>query len=67
METKLTKSKIQASGVKLNALAAALGVDKATVSRWCAKAIPAERVKAVSELTGIPKHELRPDIFEPAQ
>lgn len=31
--------------------------------------IPAERVAAFSAVTGIPRHELRPDIFtqEPAQ
>jgi len=44
-----------------------MDVDKATVSRWCAKTIPAERVKRVSEITGIPRHVLRPDIFEAAQ
>lgn len=30
------------------------------------KSIPADRVLAVSKLTGIPPHRLRPDIFEAA-
>lgn len=38
-------------------------VDKSTVSRWVSRQVPAERVRHVSELTGIPFHLLRPDVF----
>lgn len=31
------------------------------VSQW--KRVPAERVRDVSRITGVPPHELRPDIF----
>ena len=40
-----------------------LGVTRAAVATW--QRVPAERVRAVSEFTGIPAHELRPDLFEP--
>lgn len=41
-----------------------LGVAHSTVIRWAAGQVPAERVKAVSAATGIPLHELRPDLFD---
>jgi DNA-binding transcriptional regulator YdaS (Cro superfamily) len=44
-------------------LARELGVDKSTVTRWAAGQVPVERVNDVSRITGIPRHELRPDIF----
>lgn len=40
-----------------------LGLTRAAVVSW--KRVPAERVADVSRITGIPKHELRPDLFEP--
>jgi transcriptional regulator with XRE-family HTH domain len=67
MEPDNIKLLIKSRGINLNQLARDIGVDKATVSRWCSKTIPAERVKRVSEITGIPRHVLRPDIFEAAE
>jgi DNA-binding transcriptional regulator YdaS (Cro superfamily) len=47
------------------ALARKLGVSHVSVIRWRrAKRIPAERVRAVSEAAGVPKHEIRPDLFD---
>lgn len=45
--------------------AEALGISNpSVVLNWRAReSIPAERVMAVSKLTGIPPHKLRPDIF----
>lgn len=40
----------------------ALGMSEAAIYFW--RRIPAERVKQVSALTGIPKEELRPDLYE---
>lgn len=40
-----------------------LGLTRAAVATW--KRVPAERVRAVSEITGIPLHDLRPDLFDP--
>lgn len=46
-------------------LAAALGeITPQAISQW--RKVPAERVLDVERLTGISRHELRPDIFGPA-
>jgi len=44
-------------------IARGLGVTRGAVSAW--PRVPAERVPAVSRITGIPPHELRPDLYEP--
>lgn len=44
-------------------VARALGITHGAVSQW--KRVPAERVIAVSDLTGVPRHELRPDLYPP--
>src|SRR5262245_9742100 len=36
---------------------------KQAVSRW--NKVPLDRVKELSEITGIPTYEIRPDVFEP--
>ena len=46
-------------------LSRAVGVAPSTVARWIEGRVPAERVRAVSDATGIPAHDLRPDIFPP--
>jgi len=46
-------------------LARRVGVDKSVVTRWAARRIPAERVLDIESATGIPRHELRPDIYPP--
>jgi DNA-binding transcriptional regulator YdaS (Cro superfamily) len=49
-------------------LAKELGVDKSTVTRWASGQVPIDRVNDVSRMTGIPRQELRPDVFgEPDQ
>lgn len=42
-------------------LAAALGITRHAVYQW--KRIPVDRVVAVERATGIPRAELRPDVF----
>jgi transcriptional regulator with XRE-family HTH domain len=49
--------------ITLAQLGAELGVDKTTVMRWELRRIPAERVRAVSKITGISEEKLRPDLF----
>jgi DNA-binding transcriptional regulator YdaS (Cro superfamily) len=44
-------------------LAAAVGRHHATILGW--HRVPAEHAKAVAEASGIPLHELRPDLWEP--
>ena len=46
-------------------LARALGVTPGAVSQW--DRVPAERVIDVERLTGIPRHDLRPDIYPQAE
>lgn len=42
-------------------LAEGLGLTRSAVSQW--KKIPVERVLEVERLTGVPRHEQRPDIY----
>lgn len=48
-----------------SALARALGLrSQGSVSSWIANGrVPAERVLPIEELTGISRHELRPDLY----
>lgn len=46
------------------------GIKKRSLFYWRAGRLPAERVAQIARATGIPVHELRPDIFpapSPAQ
>jgi DNA-binding transcriptional regulator YdaS (Cro superfamily) len=43
--------------------AAAWGVDKSRLTRWAKNGIPAERVLDVERITGIPREQLRPDLY----
>jgi hypothetical protein len=36
---------------------------KATILRWERSGIPAERVLEVERITGVSRHQLRPDLF----
>jgi len=43
------------------ALARALGIDRASVCGWAE--IPAKRIIQIERLTGVPREELRPDLY----
>lgn len=45
-------------------LAGKLGITPGALSQWIR--VPAEHVLEIESLTGISRHELRPDIFGPA-
>lgn len=50
------------------ALAERIGVRQTLVSYWVTKAkagVPAEYVLPIERITGVPRHELRPDIYPP--
>lgn len=49
----------RAGGVRV--LARMVGVSHAAISQWAR--VPVDRLKRVSEITGIPREVLRPDIF----
>lgn len=55
----LERAKTAAGGV--TTLAKALGITSQAVSQWTR--IPPSRAAEIAKLTGIPCHELRPDIF----
>jgi len=42
-------------------LSTLLGLSRAAVSIW--RRVPAERVLQVEGLTGVPRHDLRPDLY----
>jgi DNA-binding transcriptional regulator YdaS (Cro superfamily) len=60
MSTKTFSELLIAHGKTASSVAKALGINKATVSRW--KDVPPDRVIAVEKATGIPRQELRPDL-----
>ncbi|PZU95604.1 MAG: hypothetical protein DI527_00920 [Chelatococcus sp.] len=62
-DTHLTRILCQ-RGMKLVEFARLVGVDKATVSRWSASRVPAERLPDIEARTGIKRGELRPDLYE---
>ena len=48
---------------RLTRVAEALQISSAAISQW--DRVPIERVADVSRITGIPREDLRPDIFAP--
>jgi DNA-binding transcriptional regulator YdaS (Cro superfamily) len=61
MDDALAKALKSADGP--TALGRAIGVTSQAISQW--RRVPVERVLAVEAATGIPRHELRPDIYPP--
>lgn len=64
MENPLTAYR-QRESITQADLAARLGVQPPAVCKWERGRIPAERVLDVERVTGIPRHELRPDLYPP--
>lgn len=52
------------NGLTLDAAAERLQVDRTTILRWekGSTLIPIKRLDSISRVTGIPRHELRPDL-----
>lgn len=44
-------------------LARLIGVNKSSVTLWGLRRVPAERVLEIEKATGVPRHELRPDLY----
>lgn len=66
MEPNAAERAAKAAGSQ-SALARVLGCTPQNVQRWCASGrVPAERVISVERATGIPRHELRPDLYPDA-
>ena len=48
-----------------SALARRLGISRNAIALWRKVGrVPSSRVDDIADLTGLPKHELRPDLFE---
>ena len=54
---------IEAAG-SINALARALDIDPAAVSRW--RQVPQKRIIEIERVIGVPREKLRPDLYEGA-
>ena len=52
---------ITAAG-SVSALAKALGIAPQAISQW--RRVPADRAKLIETAFGIPRHELRPDLWD---
>jgi DNA-binding transcriptional regulator YdaS (Cro superfamily) len=50
-------------GIKAADLARQLGLNKSSITMWSLRRVPADRVLQLERETGIPRHELRPDIY----
>lgn len=50
-------------GLTLEAMAALFGVQKAAVWKWERKRVPADKALKVEAVTGISRHDLRPDLY----
>jgi len=63
MSNELLIDLLRDRGLRLADLARSMRVDKATVTRWSQRRVPAERVLEVELVSGIPRHLLRPDLW----
>jgi transcriptional regulator with XRE-family HTH domain len=54
------------SNLTLEQLGMLLGVNKSTVLRWENGRVPAERLAEVEAMTGVSRHDLRPDLYPAA-
>jgi DNA-binding transcriptional regulator YdaS (Cro superfamily) len=55
----VTKKAIKKAGGAV--IARALKIERQAVYQW--SRVPAEHVSVVEQITGIPRHELRPDLY----
>jgi len=62
MDTNAVARAIKASG-GLGALAKVIGISPQAVDKWRRNGVPAERVLALELASGVPRHELRPDLY----
>lgn len=49
----------------LKAVAKRLGITPQAIAQWPNRGPKAEHVPALEEMSGVPRYEIRPDIYEP--
>jgi transposase-like protein len=52
----------KATGLSKARIAHALGIQPQALTKW--KKIPENRVRTIRELSGLSKHEIRPDLYD---
>ena len=57
------KTILRDRGLRATDIAAALDINKSCITRWAQRGIPALRAIDVERLTGIPRGEMRPDLW----
>lgn len=63
MDTSIFDRIVKGAGGTQAALAVALGVQPMTVSGWKKRGVPPERVLDVERVSGVSRHEIRPDLY----
>ena len=63
METGNLAALLASRQIKMADLARDLKLNKSSITMWAQRRVPAERVLEVEKLTGISRHEIRPDIY----
>jgi DNA-binding transcriptional regulator YdaS (Cro superfamily) len=53
--------------INKNRVAKHFGISRQAVGQWFEGEIPPKRVIELEKITGIPRHELRPDIYPPEE
>ena len=62
MSAKTALKKAIKKAVGQSALARKLGISQQSIQQWVV--VPLKRVKQVSEITGVPREELAPELFK---
>ncbi|MDO6718837.1 YdaS family helix-turn-helix protein [Psychrosphaera sp. 1_MG-2023] len=57
------KTCVDAAGGTQKQLAEALGITEQAIGKWKNKKIPASRIVELENLLGVPRQELRPDLY----
>lgn len=65
MNSDLDLHQIIKRGGGTSAVAQKCGVGVTVVSNWKKRGVPPERVLALEAATGVPRHQIRPDIYPP--